>query len=62
MNSPLTFVCASILRDPGPAGGAAEMPGSADRSEGSAPPGPAGLLPQEVRNRDGVFPKPGKTG
>lgn len=38
------------------------MPGAADWNESAASSGPAGFLPQEVGNRNGVFPKPGKIG
>ena len=46
----LTMSCPvlRLLRDPGPAGGAAEMSGPADRHEGPAAAGPPGLLPEEV--------------
>lgn len=36
------------------------MSGTADRHEGPAPSGPPGLLPQEVRDRDGVLTQPGE--
>lgn len=54
------FVC--FIRDPSSTRWATEMPGAADWDESAASSGSAGFLPQEIRNRDGVFPKPGKTG
>lgn len=56
------IVSVCVLRDPCPAGGSAEMPGPADRDEGATSPGPAGLLQEEVRDRDGVLQEPGETG
>lgn len=49
-------------RDPGPAGGAAEMFGPADRHEGPAAAGPSGFLQKEVRDRDGILQEPGEAG
>lgn len=49
-----------LFRDSSPTGGTAEMYGAADGHEGPAPSGPPGLLPQEVRDRDGVLPQPGE--
>lgn len=49
-------------RDPGPASGAAEMFGPADRHEGPAAAGPSGFLQKEVRDRDGILQEPGEAG
>lgn len=51
-----------LFRDPSAAGGAAEMSGAADGHEGAASSGPPGLLPQEVRDRNGVLAQPGEAG
>lgn len=56
------WICASLIRDPSSTRWATEMPGAADWNESAASSGSAGFLPQEVGNRDGVFPKPRKAG
>ena len=53
-------VCVCLCRCAGPVGGAAAMSGAADRDASPAAPGPAGLLQEEVGDRDGVFPEPGE--
>lgn len=45
-----------------PAGGAAALSGAADGDAGAAAPGPAGLLQEEGRDRNGIFQKPGEAG
>lgn len=59
-SNPFAPLCPS--RDPGPAGGAAEMFGPADRREGPAAAGPSGFLQKEVRDRDGILQEPGEAG
>lgn len=55
-------VCVCLDRDSLSAVGAAEMSGAADGDESTAPPGPAGFLPQEVRDRERVLAQPGEAG
>lgn len=51
----------SFGRDPGSVGRTAQMSGSAVRAPCAAPPGPAGLLPQEGRDRNGLLAQSGET-
>lgn len=49
-------------RDPLSAVGAAEMSGAADGGASAASPGPAGFLPQEVRDRERILAQPREAG
>lgn len=49
-------------RDPGSADRTAQMFGPAVRAPGAAPSGPAGLLPQEGRDRNGLLAQSGEAG
>lgn len=50
----------SVCRCAGPVGGAAALSGAADRDAGPAASGPAGLLQEEVGDRNRIFQKPGE--
>lgn len=49
-----------MSRDTFSVSGAAEMSGAADGYAGSAPPGPAGFLQEESRDRERIFTQLGE--